>query len=103
MGTKFGAADDFEVADRQETKEPEMYRVLLLNDDYTSMEFVVLVLETVFHRSHEEAQEVMIAVHRLGSGTAGVYTREIAETKIAIVHHLARQNEYPLRCDMEPV
>lgn len=79
-----------------------MYRVILLNDDYTTMEFVVLILETVFKKSPTEAQEIMLAVHRKGKGTAGVYTKEVAETKVAIVHHLARENEYPLKCQMEP-
>lgn len=88
--------------DEVETAEPPLYRVLLLNDDYTTMEFVVLVLETVFHKSTAEAQSVMISVHEKGSGLAGIYTKEIAETKIATVHHLARQNEFPLKCSMEP-
>lgn len=88
--------------ERSKVKEPEMFKVLLLNDDYTSMEFVVLVLETVFHKESPEAQRIMLAVHQQGMGTAGVYTKEIAETKIAIVHHLARQNQFPLKCTMEP-
>ena len=86
-----------------ETKEPSMYQVVLLNDDYTSMEFVVLILESVFNRPPEEAKRIMLSVHEKGSGVAGVYTREIAETKILTVHHLAQQNEFPLRCTMEPV
>ena len=84
------------------TDEPPMYRVILLNDDYTTMEFVVVVLETVFRKTHEEAQSIMLSVHKQGSGVAGVYTKEVAETKIAIVQQLARQNEYPLKCLMEP-
>lgn len=84
------------------TKEPPMFRVLLLNDDYTTMEFVILVLETVFKKPSSEAQQIMLSVHQKGVGTAGVYTKEVAETKIAIAHHLARENEYPLRCQMEP-
>ncbi len=90
---------------REETefKEPQMYRVVLLNDHYTTMEFVVLVLEKVFNRSVEEANEIMLKVHNTGSGTAGVYTREIAETKIAIVQRLAEKNEFPLRCVLEPI
>ena len=92
------------VATRDEisTEEPPMYRVLLLNDDYTSMDFVVLVLENVFRHSGPEAHRIMLAVHENGSGVAGVYTREVAETKIAVVHHLAAQNEFPLKCTMEP-
>jgi ATP-dependent Clp protease adaptor protein ClpS len=82
-------------------KPPVMYRVLLHNDDYTTMEFVVQVLQSVFHRSHTEATQIMLHVHRNGIGVAGVYTYEVAETKIAIVDALARQHEYPLKCTME--
>jgi len=85
------------------TKEPPMYQVILLNDDYTSMEFVVLVLETVFKKSPSEANTIMLSVHEKGAGIAGVFTKEIAETKIALVKTLARQNEFPLKCTMEPV
>lgn len=88
--------------DAARTKEPSLYRVMLLNDDYTSMEFVVHVLEVVFNKDTSEAQRIMLQVHQAGRGTAGVYTREIAETKVAITHHLARQHEYPLKCGMEP-
>jgi ATP-dependent Clp protease adaptor protein ClpS len=88
--------------ERTKTKEPPMYKVILLNDDYTTMEFVVMVLESVFKKSSNEANEIMLEVHTNGRGIAGVYTKEIAETKIAIVHHLARQNEFPLKCNMEP-
>ena len=93
--------DTIEKSDTR-TKEPPMYRVILLNDHYTSMEFVVLVLERVFNRTTEEATAVMLAVHQKGAGTAGVYTKEVAETKVAIVHHLAEQNQFPLKCTMEP-
>lgn len=86
-----------------ETQEPSLYQVILLNDDYTTMEFVVLVLEQIFQRSREEAAQIMLAVHHQGSGVAGTYTKEIAETKISLVHHIARQNEFPLKCLMEPV
>lgn len=89
--------------DEAEVKEPQMYKVILLNDDYTSMDFVVLVLESVFRKSSVEARQIMISVHEQGSGVAGIYIREIAETKVAVVHHLARQNEFPLKCTMEPV
>lgn len=88
--------------DDQKTAIPRRYKVILLNDNYTSMEFVVLVLRSVFHKHQSEAETVMLAVHEKGAGVAGVYTKEIAETKIALVHHLARQNEFPLRCTMEP-
>ena len=89
--------------ERRQTKEPPMYKVILLNDDYTTMEFVVLVLESVFSKSTAEASEIMLAVHQKGAGIAGVYTREIAETKVALVHQVARQNEYPLKCQLEVV
>lgn len=86
-----------------ETKEPPLYKALLHNDDYTSMEFVVSVLENVFKKSTDEATEIMLNVHQKGVGVAGIYTYEICETKIAIVHELARKNEFPLRCSMEAV
>lgn len=85
-----------------EVIEPPMYRVLLLNDDYTTMEFVVLVLQQVFHKSQTEAEGIMLLVHERGAGLAGVYAREIAETKVAVVHQMARQHEFPLRCALEP-
>lgn len=84
-------------------KEPPLYKVLLHNDDYTSMEFVVLILEKVFSKSTPEATRIMLNVHNQGIGVAGVYQKEIAETKMAIVHDLAQKNEYPLRCSMEKI
>jgi len=89
--------------ERAVTKEPTMFKVILLNDDYTTMEFVVLILQTVFNKAHSDAELIMLNVHQHGQGVAGVYTKEIAETKIALVQQLARQNEYPLKCVMEPV
>ncbi|MGB3212923.1 MAG: ATP-dependent Clp protease adapter ClpS [Desulforhopalus sp.] len=86
-----------------ETKEPRLYKVLLHNDDYTSMEFVIAILETVFHKSPHDATKIMLNVHNEGVGIAGVYTREICETKISVVHQLAKKNEFPLRCSMETV
>ncbi len=86
---------------RQKTTRPSMYKVFLLNDDYTTMEFVVEVLESVFGRSKVDATSIMLHVHRNGKGLAGVFTREIAETKVAQVHALARENGFPLKCDME--
>ena len=99
-----GTLEHTEVITRQEEelKEPSMYQVVLLNDDYTTMEFVILVLETVFKKSPSEAKAIMLAVHEQGAGVAGVYTKEIAETKVAITHHLSRQNEFPLKCILEP-
>lgn len=86
-----------------ETKEPKLYKVLLHNDDYTTMEFVISILETVFHKSTNDATQIMLNVHHKGVGVAGIYTREICETKISTVDRLARKNDYPLRCSMETV
>ena len=85
----------------QKTREPSMYRVLLLNDDYTTMEFVVQILMLVFKKPIEEATRIMLNVHRKGVGVCGVYTYDIAETKVDTVHALARENEFPLKCTME--
>ena len=82
-------------------QKPRMYKVLLHNDDYTTMEFVVYVLQGVFHRSETDAVQIMLHVHKNGLGVAGVYTREVAETRITQVEALARSHEYPLRCSME--
>ena len=87
---------------RQETKKPELFKVLLLNDDYTTMDFVVEVLETVFNKAPAEAYRIMMAVHHQGQGLCGVYPFEVAETKVATVVDLARNNGFPLRAAMEP-
>ncbi len=89
--------------DKIELKEPPLYKVLLHNDDYTSMEFVVSILENVFRKSTPEATKIMLDVHKKGVGVAGIYTREICETKISLVHSLARRNEFPLRCSLESI
>lgn len=88
-------------AERQ-VKTPQQYRVLLHNDDYTTMEFVVMVLMTAFHHAEPAAVRIMLQVHQKGVGTAGVYSYEIAEARIAKVDRLAREHEFPLRCTMEP-
>lgn len=85
----------------EEHKHPEEYRVILLNDDFTTMEFVVSVLMTVFHKPIPEATRIMLDVHKKGRGIVGVYTYDIAVTKINQVHLLARQNGFPLKCTME--
>jgi ATP-dependent Clp protease adaptor protein ClpS len=89
-----------ERTDRQ-TKEPSRYKVLLLHDDYTTMDFVVEVLETVFHKSPAESFRIMMQVHTQGKGLCGVYTYEVAETKVEAVHDLARQHGFPLRASLE--
>lgn len=88
---------------RQKTKKPSLYKVLLHNDDYTTMDFVIMVLETVFHKNSVEANKIMLNVHQQGVGVAGIYPRDIAETKVILVHDLARKNEFPLRCSIEKV
>lgn len=80
---------------------PKRYKVIILNDDYTSMEFVVFILETVFHKSTQAANALMLSIHTSGKGVCGVFSREIAETKVAITTELAKRHEYPLRCIME--
>lgn len=86
---------------KPKTKRPSMYRVLLLNDDYTPMEFVVHVLERFFHKNAEDATRIMLHVHQNGVGECGVYTYEVAETKVVQVMDLARQHQHPLQCVME--
>lgn len=83
------------------TKKPSMYKVLLLNDDYTPMEFVVYVLERFFNKQSEEATQIMLHVHQRGVGICGVYSYEVAETKVTQVMDFARQNEHPLQCTLE--
>ena len=86
---------------KPKTKRPNLYRVLILNDDYTPMEFVVHVLERFFSKSREEATRIMLHVHNHGVGECGVYTYEIAETKVTQVMDFSRQNQHPLQCVME--
>ena len=85
----------------EETTEPPMYKVLLHNDDYTTMEFVVEVLMYVFHKSVEDSTAIMLNVHRNGIGLCGVYPYEVAETKVETVHSLAQERGFPLKCTME--
>ena len=86
---------------RPKTKRPSLYRVLLLNDDYTPMEFVILVLQDVFNKSREDAMQIMLHVHQKGVGECGVYPYEVAETKVTRVMDTARKNQHPLQCVME--
>ena len=96
-----GIDENIQVEENQEIKAPSLYKVFLLNDDYTTMDFVIHILEKVFHKPHVEATQIMLHVHKNGKGLAGVYTREIAETKMATVDELSRKNGFPLRCAME--
>jgi len=104
MGVTPGQPHDDSVleAERIATKPPPMYRVLLLNDDYTPMDFVVAILQQVFAMTREKATHVMLQVHRSGRGTCGVYTREVADSKVAQVVDLASTHQHPLQCTMEP-
>ena len=87
---------------RRKTDKPKLYKVLLHNDDYTTMEFVIMVLESIFGKSPAEAHRVMMHVHTAGIGTAGIYPHEVAETKVALTHAAARDAGYPLRSSIEP-
>ncbi|MEQ9507174.1 MAG: ATP-dependent Clp protease adapter ClpS [Hyphomonas sp.] len=100
-GDSDGTSFDLATETRIRTKKPSLYRVLLLNDDYTPMEFVVFILERFFNRSREQATRIMLHVHQKGVGLCGVYTYEVAETKVAQVLDLARRHEHPLQCVME--
>lgn len=93
--------EETETISEEQIREPEMYKVLLHNDDYTTMDFVVEVLMMVFSKDFQEATRIMLDVHRKGIGLCGIYTYEIAETKVETVHSLARENGYPLKCTME--
>lgn len=104
-GNKGNDKDDHETGvvtkTRPKTKRPSLYRVLILNDDYTPMEFVVQVLRMVFNKSNEAAHEIMMHVHKNGVGQCGVYPFEVAETKVTLVLDAARKNQHPLQCIME--
>jgi ATP-dependent Clp protease adaptor protein ClpS len=93
--------EDTDVKSRQDVSEPSMYKVLLHNDDYTTMEFVVQVLMLVFHKPIETATQIMLNVHQRGVGMCGLYTYEVAETKVETVIRMARENGHPLKCTME--
>jgi ATP-dependent Clp protease adaptor protein ClpS len=86
---------------KPKTKKPAMYKVLILNDDYTPMEFVVHILERFFNKNRQEATDIMLHVHRRGVGICGIYTYEVAETKVQQVMDFSRANEQPLQCTME--
>ena len=100
MKTKPGNANLLE-AERQKSKPPSLYKVLLLNDDYTTMEFVIEVLQTFFAMDRERATQVMLKVHKEGLAVCGVYPKDIAESKVEQVTAFAKQHEHPLRCELE--
>ena len=86
---------------RTKTKRPPFYKVVMLNDDYTPMDFVVEILKSIFRKTQQDAITIMLEIHQKGSGLCGIFTHEIAETKVEMVIAIARQNEYPLQCVME--
>ncbi len=100
MATKHGNAALLE-AERSKSKPPMLYKVVLFNDDYTTMDFVIEVLQTFFSMNRERATQVMLKVHQEGSAVCGIYPRDIAETKVAQVSAFAKQREHPLRCELE--
>jgi ATP-dependent Clp protease adaptor protein ClpS len=104
MASKTGTEKDSGVAVQEsqpKTKTPPLYKVVMLNDDYTPMEFVVHVLERFFNKAREEAEQIMLQVHRQGVGICGVYSYEVAETKVAQVIDFARRHQHPLQCTLE--
>ncbi len=97
----FNPESDLQIKEEAEIREPKMFRVILHNDHYTTMEFVVEILVKIFHKPSREATRIMLDVHRRGSGQCGVYSLDIARTKVSQVHTLARQHDFPLRCSYE--
>jgi ATP-dependent Clp protease adaptor protein ClpS len=93
--------EEIEIRERQEVISPSLYKVFLLNDDYTTMDFVTRILEKLFHKSPMEATQIMLHVHKNGKGLAGIFTRGIAETKVSSVDEQSRQSGFPLKCTME--
>lgn len=103
MSTETVFEDRVETENDEEIKHPDEFLVLLLNDDYTTMDFVVEVLMYVFHKSLQDAQCIMLDVHRKGKGAVGAFSYDIAVTKVNQVHALARQNQFPLKCAIERI
>lgn len=106
-GSSGGGTDDdsavaTETKKKEQLKKPPLYKVLFHNDNYTTMEFVVWVLQSVFHKSESDSISIMLAVHRNGFGVAGIFTRDVAETKVNKTHALAREHEFPLKLTIEP-
>ncbi|GGY25939.1 ATP-dependent Clp protease adapter ClpS [Paludibacterium paludis] len=100
MSTQF-REDALKEASRARTTPPPLYKVLLLNDDFTPMEFVVQILQTFFHKDREQATKIMLQVHTQGHGVCGVYTKDVAATKVEQVLHFAKAHQHPLQCVME--
>lgn len=92
---------DTGLLEKPEVKEPPFYKVILINDDFTPMDYVTHVLQKFFHKSPEDAQKVMLDVHKTGQGIAGIFSFEVAETKVFLTNNLSKQNKYPLKCIME--
>lgn len=86
---------------RPKLKKPPLFKVVLINDDYTPMEFVVHILENIFNHDRDQATQIMLHVHKLGKGVCGIFTKDIAETKVIQVNNFARENKHPLMCEME--
>ena len=101
MAVKDRAETELLIRDDEELKEPKDYLVILLNDDYTTREFVVEVLKLIFHKSHEEANRIMLNVHHKGRDVVGIFTWDIANTKASQVHSIAEKYDFPLRCIVE--
>ncbi|MCW5203234.1 ATP-dependent Clp protease adapter ClpS [Desulfobulbus sp. US2] len=99
--TDSGHREEILTKDKKDVQEPPLYKVLLHNDDYTTMEFVVMVLETIFSKDTSEATTIMLNIHHQGMGVAGVFSREIGESKVSEVHQTARKNQFPLKCSLE--
>ena len=98
----FGTDESIAVEQEKQVEKPRLYKVLLHNDHYTTMEFVVFVLESVFRKTTGQAVQIMLNVHQEGMGIAGVFTSSVAETKVTKVHELAEQEGFPLKCSVEP-
>jgi ATP-dependent Clp protease adaptor protein ClpS len=101
MPVRTGKDSKTAVKEKEKLKEPEDFRVILLNDDYTTMDFVVEILRLVFHKDKTEARRIMLDVHKKGQGMVGMYPWDIAQTKVNQVHALAREHEFPLKCVIE--
>lgn len=101
MPDRTGSHPDSDTGVDQEIREPKMYRVILHNDDYTTMDFVIEVLIAIFHKPAADATRIMLDVHKKGKGVCGVYTYDVAATRVARVHQLAQEREFPLKCSLE--